>query len=151
MLGIQPIAFYFLGCCKNILAGNNPVLECSGTGLKTPFSKIWQPITSHFLFAYSFISRGLTSVNQSNSTCLLVKWLTTTWCEGLLAFVLVSYAFIHRADKSLRYLVIYTGEPGLPDYKPSPVAVCPHGIHWREVSTDPKRRGAGLADTFPKP
>ena len=48
-------------------------------------------------------------------------------------------------------LVIHTGEPGLPDYKPSPVAVCPHGIHWREVSTDPKRRGAGLADTFPKP
>jgi len=49
-------------------------------------------------------------------------------------------------------LVIYTGEPGLPDYKPSPVAVCPgSGIHWREVSIDPKRRGAGLADTFPKP
>ena len=49
-------------------------------------------------------------------------------------------------------LVIYTGEPGLPDYKPSPVAVCPgSSIHWREVSIDPKRRGAGLADTFPKP
>ena len=45
-------------------------------------------------------------------------------------------------------LVIYTGEPGLPDYyKSSPVAVCPgSGIHWREApqSGKPVRGGTGI-------
>ena len=67
-------------------------------------------------------------------------------------FVLVSYVLYIEQTVLSDNLVIYTGEPGLPDYKSSPVAVCPgSGIHWREVSIDPKRRGAGLADTFPKP
>ena len=44
-------------------------------------------------------------------------------------------------------LIIYTGEPGLPDYKSSPVAVCPgSGIHWREApqSGKPVRGGTGF-------
>ena len=44
-------------------------------------------------------------------------------------------------------LVIYTGEPGLPDYKSSPVAVCPgSGIHWRVApqSGKPVRGGTGF-------
>ena len=44
-------------------------------------------------------------------------------------------------------LIIHTGEPGLPDYKSSPVAVCPgSGIHWRVApqSGKPVRGGTGF-------
>ena len=53
------------GLMQYFLAAFNPVLECSGTGLKNPFSEILQPITGHFLFSFSLKSRGLTSAGRS--------------------------------------------------------------------------------------
>jgi len=62
-------------------------------------------------------------------------------------FVLVSYVLYIEQTVLSDNLVIYTGEPGLPDYKSSPVAVCPgSGIHWREApqSGKPVRGGTGF-------
>ena len=62
----------------SVLAGNNPILECSGIGLKTPFCKILQPITSHFLSSFSLKSWRICLQNQ-----ILFSWLVSSALPNL--------------------------------------------------------------------